>query len=280
VELDPTYAPAWCGLADVHSRQAQSFMVPAEEGYAKARREAERALSLDQSQAGAHAALGWIKRSYDWDWRGAEDSFRRALEIEPGHASASRGLGLLAFTEGRLDEAVALARRAAELDPLSPAPPFNLGVYAYYAGRYDEAHDSFKKVLDLNPDAPNAHSLLGRIHLAQSRPAEALAEMEQEKDPFRKLFGQALVYHSLGRKQEADAAVARLIGEYHAVAAFPIAELHAFRGEADRAFHWLDRAYRQRDAGLAEIKGDPLLKGLEYDPRHAALLKRMRLPES
>jgi TolB-like protein/Flp pilus assembly protein TadD len=278
IELDPAYAPAWSGLANVHSRRALSFHLPVAEAYGKARREAERALALDPNQAEAHAAMGWIKRSYDWDWSGADASFRRALELEPGNSTAVRGAGLLAFTQGRLDEAVGLARRAAELDPLNPGVHFNLGVYAYYAGRHGDAFASFERVLELNPDAPNTRSFLGRVYLAQSRPAEALAEMEKETDPFRRVFGQALAYHSLGRKQEADAALARLIEEYQTVAAFPIAEAQAFLGKTDQAFRWLERAYRQRDAGLTEIKGDPLLESVERDPRYVTLLKRMRLP--
>jgi TolB-like protein/Flp pilus assembly protein TadD len=278
IELDPAYAAAWSGLANVHSREAQAFFVPAEEGYKRARQEAEKALSLDGSQAEAHAALGWIERSYDWDWSAAETSFRRALELEPGNSTAVRGAGLVAFTQGKLGEAEGLARRAAELDPLSPGPHFNLGVYAYYGGRYPEAITSFSKALELNPDAPNAHAFLGRVHLAQSRAEEALAEMAQEKDAFRRLFGQALAYNSAGRRQDADSALARLVGEYQAVAAFPIAEIHAARGDTDEAFRWLERAYRQRDGGLCEMKGDPLLRSLEGDPRYAAFLVKMRLP--
>jgi hypothetical protein len=91
------------------------------------------------------------------------------------------------------------------------------------------------------------------------------------------LYGLALAYHALGRKKESDAALAELIGKYHADWAFQIAEVYAFRGEADRAFEWLERAYAQRDGGFIGMKGDPLLKSLERDRRYAAFLKKMRL---
>ena len=105
-----------------------------------------------------------------------------------------------------------------------------------------------------------------------------LAEMEREPEPVYRLQGQALAYHALGRKKEADAALAELIAKYQADGAFQIAEVYAVRGEADRAFEWLERAYAQRDVGLTSMKGDPLLKSLERDPRYVAFLKKMRLP--
>jgi hypothetical protein len=86
------------------------------------------------------------------------------------------------------------------------------------------------------------------------------------------------VYHALGREKESDAALAELVSKYHAEGAFQIAEVYAFRGESDKAFEWLERAYAQRDSGLAELKGDPLVKSLEHDPRYAAFLNKMRLP--
>ncbi len=125
---------------------------------------------------------------------------------------------------------------------------------------------------------PWSHLRLGINFLAKSRPQEALAEIERETHPLFRLQGQAFVYHVLGRKQEADAALAELVAKGHATGSFQIAEVYAFRGEVDQAFRWLDKAYAQRDAALPSVKGDPLLKNLESDPRYTAFLKRMRLP--
>jgi len=120
--------------------------------------------------------------------------------------------------------------------------------------------------------------LLGLIYLAQAHPQEALAEMEREPELLWRLQGLALAYHALGQERESDAALAEFIAKFQAEAAFQIAEVYAFRGEADRAFEWLERAYAQRDGGLTQIKGDPLLKNLERDPRYTAFLRTMRLP--
>ena len=154
-----------------------------------------------------------------------------------------------------------------------------LGEHAYRAGRLEEAVAALKKALDLNPQRPFSHFFLGTINLAQAHPQEALAEIEREPEPDWRLQGLALAYHALGRKKESDAALAELIAKYQAGAAFQIAEAYAFREETDRAFEWLDRAYAQRDGGLPQwVKGDPLLKSIERDPRYAALLKKLRLP--
>ena len=278
IKLDPGYAQAWVGLAEARSRQADGGYLPAKDGYGKAREAAERALALDANQAEAHAAMGWIKTSYDWDWAGADASYQRALALEPGNARVVRRAAGLADTLGRFEEALAQYRRAAELDPLSVPTHSNLGLAAYRAGRLEEAVAAFKKALELNPEYPGLHTSLGQVYLVQAHPQEALAEMERETEPAWHLQGLALAYHALGRKKESDAALAEYVAKYHADWAFQIAEMYAFRGEADRAFDWLERAYAQRDPGLTGVKGDPLLKSLQRDPRYSALLKKMRLP--
>jgi eukaryotic-like serine/threonine-protein kinase len=278
IKLDSGYAPAWAGLARARSVQADRGYLHAEEGYRKAREAAERALALDPNSAEAHAAMGWIKRSHDWDWAGADASYQRALALEPGNATVVRGAAVLAATLGRLEEAMVLDRRSIELDPLSPANIANLGNHASFAGRLEEAAGAYKKALELSPEYPVAHTYLGRIYLAQAHPQDALAEMEREKDPAWRLQGLALAYHAMGRNKEADAALKEFIDKYHADAAFQVAEVYAFRGDSDRAFEWLERAYAQRDTGCAEMKRDPMLKSLEHDPRYKAFLEKMRLP--
>jgi tetratricopeptide (TPR) repeat protein len=153
-----------------------------------------------------------------------------------------------------------------------------MGLHAYYAGRLDDAVVALKKALQLSPESAGTHALVGRVYLAQGHPQEALAEMEWEPEPVFRLQGLELAYYALDRKKESDTALAEYVAKYHAEGAFQIAEVYAFRGEADRAFEWLERACTQRDSGLAEMKGDPLLKNIERDPRYAAFLKKMKLP--
>ena len=103
--------------------------------------------------------------------------------------------------------------------------------------------------------------------------------MQQEKEEIWRLSGLPLVYHALGRRSESDAALAVLKSKYGGEMAYQIAEVHAFRGEADLAFEWLERAYDQRDGGASQIKGDRLFHPLIDDPRYKAFLKKMKLPE-
>jgi eukaryotic-like serine/threonine-protein kinase len=277
LQIDPRYALAWVGLADVHSAQADLGAAPVDAAYAKARDEVDKALSLEPDLAAAHAALGWIRVSHDWDWAGADSAYKRALELEPGNASVIRRAAALAGTLGRIDEAISLDKRGITLDPLSVSAESNLGMHELYAGRLDEAAAAFRKALELNPDFGSAHAFLGRVELRLGHAAAALQEMEREKDPFWRLYGLALAYHAMGERAEADSALRELVEKDQNDAAFQIAEVCAARGEVDKAFAWLDRAYVQRDGGFNEMKGDPLLGSLERDPRYAALLKKLHL---
>jgi tetratricopeptide (TPR) repeat protein len=120
---------------------------------------------------------------------------------------------------------------------------------------------------------------LAEIYVKQGRSQDALAEIEQMRtgSPFS-LQEYAIAYHALGREKESEAALQELITKYQTIAAFQIAEVYAFRNQPDKAFEWLDRAYAQRDGGVALTKTSPLMKSLHNDPRYAALLKKLNLP--
>ena len=130
----------------------------------------------------------------------------------------------------------------------------------------------------MNPKLEGAHAKLGAILLAQGQAQAALAEMDAELGDWEKLTGQALVYHALGRAHDSDAALSRLMATHAEDSPYQIAQIHAYRGEVDQAFGWLDRSYLLRDPGLNQLKLDPLLKDLRTDPRYLDLLRKMRLP--
>jgi TolB-like protein/DNA-binding winged helix-turn-helix (wHTH) protein len=277
INLDPNYAPAWAALSSARSFQAGAFPGSLGERYGRAREAAERALALDPFLAEGYAALGSVKRDFDWDWAGADACYQRALALEPENVEVLQGAALLAATLNRYDEALRLGRRAVELDPLQASAHVYLAVHAYKAGRLGDAVAAARKALELNPTYPWPHEILWDVYLAQSRPQDALAEAEREPDPGWRLQGLALAYHALGRERESDRALAELIAEYAGSAAIQIAEVYAFRGEADQAFQWLERAYSQRDPGLILLKGDSYFRNVERDPRYSAFLKKMRL---
>jgi tetratricopeptide (TPR) repeat protein len=173
-----------------------------EEGVRKAREAIDRALVLQPDLVQAHTALAYIKMTHDWDWAGAEASFRRARELEPGNAIAIGGAGLLAWVLGRLDEAIVLHQQALEMDPLNPNLYHNYGLVLNCAGRREEASATLKKALELFPDMAGTHGMLGRVYLMQSNARGALAETEKEKHPVYRLWTLALAYHALERKKE------------------------------------------------------------------------------
>jgi tetratricopeptide (TPR) repeat protein len=173
-----------------------------------------------------------------------------------------------------------MTHRAIALDPLSPLVYNNLGLQTYYAGQYDESNTALKKALELNPELLEVRVYLARVYLLQSRAVEALAEITKEKNPLWQIYGYALAYHAAGKKKEADAALAELKTKFQDHAAFQIAQVHAYRGETEEAFEWLERAYSHRESDVTYVKGDQLLKSLQKDPRYALFMKKMRLPES
>jgi tetratricopeptide (TPR) repeat protein len=179
---------------------------------------------------------------------------------------------------GNLVEAVKLGEQAVALDPLDTIPRLQLGYRLYVASRYDEAQVELQKALELNPQAAFVHFVLCKVLIAEAKPLQALAEIEKEPSEWGKLTGQVLAYHALGRGQDSNAALAELIAKHDTDSAYQIAEVYAFRGESAKSLGWLQRAYNQRDAGLPEIKTDPLLKNLRHDSRYTELLQKMHMP--
>jgi serine/threonine protein kinase/tetratricopeptide (TPR) repeat protein len=279
LELEPGFALAWADLGRAYATEADRAWVPVAEGYERARETVERALSLEPDLAEGHEAIGWIRTGYDWDWRGAEASYRRALELAPGNARVLRGAGALAYCLGRVEEGIEFCRMAVEQDPLSVAAHGNLGMGLRAAGRLEEAERAFRKVLELSPQAVLSSSNLSLTLLAQGRAEEALAVAAQEPVEAMRLCALGIIYDAQGRGAEADGALRELIERHAEEGAAQIAEVHAARGEIDSAFEWLERAYAQRDGGIIDIKSLLSYRSLHGDPRWAVFLKKMGFEE-
>jgi len=216
---------------------------------------------------------------HDWDWRGAEASCRRALELASGNAVVLDRAGTLALCLGRLDEAIGIKRRALAQDPLSARTYYHLGNALDATGRLAEAEAAFRKALELSPQIAATRATLSLNVLAQGRGEEALAEALREPDEGFSLYATAIIHHVAGRRAESDAALQELIAKYEMDSAYQVAEVYAARGEADLAFDWLDRAYVQRDPGLSAMKVQPLFRSLHTDPRWDVFLCKMGLAD-
>jgi TolB-like protein len=276
--LDPSFAEAWTALGNAYS---SAFAVSGRYGYDSARSEAmnalQRSLALNPDLAGTHAELARVYFSMDWNTAAAQVELKRALALDPKNATALWLTGYIANSEGRFDEALAIHNKVRENDPLRVDTYRQLGNAYYRAGRLAEGAALFADAVKRLPAATTIHYRLGLVLLAQHRPQEALSEFTLEQDPDFHLLGPPLALDKLGRKPEADKILARALTDTTVInsAAYQVALIYAARGDADGAFQWLERAYRQRDAGMLWMKYDPLLQPLSRDARFKSLLAEM-----
>jgi len=277
VGVDPEHALAWASLSWADTMRGISGMSELHEAIARSRAAAGRSLALRPDLAEAHLALGSIQLWYDFDWKGAEASFGRALEVAPGNAVVLRDAGLFAFTLGKLDESLARCQRAVELDPLNAVAYSYVGRIHASLGRFDESEAAFRRALELSPDFSAGHLLLALTHAAKGRLDEALAEVKLEKQEGYRLQGLAIIHHARGERAESDAAIARLEAGFAESWSWQIATAYAARHEADAAFEWLENCYVSRDSGLAFLLSARYFRWLQSDPRWVPFLRRIGL---
>jgi TolB-like protein/Tfp pilus assembly protein PilF len=276
---DPTSVDAAAGLAWAYDAQGEWGVKPPAEAFEQARRAAAVALKLDPRNALGHFVLGRIHVVYDWDWAAAKREFEHVAVLAPGKGDALDSEALLSLAIGRWDEALNQLNTALSQDPMDPPSLFILAEIQMRRGNLTEAEAAIRRALDIRPTQAYAHVILGLVMLAKGDPDAALLAMQKETTEDGQQGGLAVVYYALGKKAESDAALAGLIKKYVDSGALGIAEVYSFRGQVEEALHWLERAYVQKDSGLYAIKGDPLLKNLEADPRYKAFLKKMNLPQ-
>jgi adenylate cyclase len=279
LELDPTYAAAYAGLASAQNAVADFASSPEllAQGKRLALESAERAIALAPDLADGYAVRGTIRYRHYWDWQAAEQDYRRALALDPHKTEALTGYALALHNIGRVDEMLALIRRATDADPLSMLAWVLQGAALRKAGRHAESRAALTRALEINPDASFARVLLGELDLDLGQPQAALEHYRRAGTGHRQ-YGVAMAEHSLGHAAESQAALDELTTNYAAGFAFQIAQVHAWRGETDTAFEWLDRAYALHDSGLLRICRDPRLKSLVDDLRYDAMLRKLNYP--
>jgi tetratricopeptide (TPR) repeat protein len=280
LKLDPTFAPAWAALANALGSQYSLYgtvplAVAREEAFAAARR----ALALDPGLPLAHVAMGRLLYQLDWNWDAADKEFEKAISLQPGSAEPYRLAGYLATTRGHFDAALRLFRRAVSADPLQPWNYVATGYVAYRTGDLAKAEALYAKALELAPAVDKWHYVLGSSLLVRGQAAAALTEMQAEANDGFRQCGLALALDALGRKREADRALAVAEQTYGAQKTYLIALIYAARHQPKQAFFWLERGVQQHDGDMLFIKGDPLLSELVSDPRYQHIMQKMRLPD-
>jgi TolB-like protein/Flp pilus assembly protein TadD len=278
--LDPTFAPAAIGLARAESFIGAEGWLPTRTAFERAREAVQLAQRLAPKSPAPHVWMAGIHTLFDWDWAGADRELQQAFALGPRDTDGAQIACQLAAARGLWDEARQLAIEAVELDPLSPNANMFLGWNVYlHTGQLPEAEQSFRRGLQIAPKWGSGQYFLGEALMLQGHHEEALAEFRKETLDDGQLEGTAMAHFAAGRKAESDAALAEAIRHNGTSWPSEIARVYAFRGEKERAFEWLARAYEARDEDLYTIKGDPLFSNLEGDPRYKAFLKKMNLPE-
>jgi TolB-like protein/Flp pilus assembly protein TadD len=280
IAADPEYALAYSGLADCHSLLGVWGAGPASETHRLAQAAARQAVERADAPAEAHTSAGMVRWIYDWDWDGAEAEFRRAIDLNPGYATAHQWRAYALASRGRFDEAIASAERAQALDPLSLSLMTDLGEIHMWAGDYDRAIGYIREALELEPNFALAHNMLGMTYLKQGRPQDAVPELEraaQLEDRPRMLTTLGYGYGAAGRTEDALRIRTRLeeLSKTRYISPFSLAVVDTGMGRVDSALDQLERGYDEHSDTMAILRTYPLFQSLRSDPRYTHLVRRV-----
>ena len=277
---DPTYAPAYAGIADSYVLLGYYAYLAPREAYARARAAATRALEVDDGLAEAHVSLGGVYE-YEWRWVEAEAEYRRALELNPNYPTAHQWYANHLIALARRDEAQGEILRARDLDPLSLIIQVNVANIFLLSRDYDRTIQECQKALEMDVNFVTARWVLGRAYELRGQFPRAIEEFQRglalEGDSTLLRASLARAYAASGSHTRAMALLEELekTRERRYVSALDLAGVHAALGHADRAFGWLERAVTDRANLLAYINVDPAYDGLRTDPRFAGVLRQI-----
>lgn len=280
----PAFAAAYAGLAGSYSLLGSNTLPP-EVARKKARAAVSKALELDPTSAEGHAELGLIEFYYDWNWKQAEQEFRRAIELNPSYATTHQWYSHYLRAMGRLPEALEEAKRAQQSDPLSLSINTTLAARYRDLRQYDQAIEVLGRTLELDPNFAHGHELLASVFEQQGNLRAAIGEwqkaIELAKDNPTPLAHLGRAYALSGRQDEARKIVERLkrTSEQHYVPDWDMAVLLASMGDASSAFRCLEKSYAKRESQMPFLKVDYRMDPLRADPRFQNLLRRVGLPQ-
>jgi serine/threonine-protein kinase len=283
IREDPEYALAYTGLADSFALLLDYRSVPVKEWHEKAKANARKALSLDDTLAEAHTSLAWSLFIYDWDWDGAVHEFRRAIELDPTYATAHQWHAFSLASRGRLEEALLEGHVALELDPASVSIRRTLGWLYYYARRYDQAKYHLARAIEMNPDAEETYRVLGLALAGQGDLVEAQRVLREAitlrgAGPYAIAtlgYVLALAGDRQGALEHLRDLEQRARSGYVSSVAF--ATLFIGLGDIERALDWTERAREERRGWVAYLKINPIFDPLRESPRFRALIEKMKL---
>ncbi len=280
--LDPGNAAAQAALAtaifQVYVLDVTATAAEMADLQRRAMAAAEKAVAMAPNLVDGHRARAFLRLA-SFDWAGSRADLDRALALSPNDPRTLGVYGQLLATLGKVTEGIALLVRAGELDPLS-GPSWDLLCHLYLAsGQLPLARRACDRAIEITPDHPWPRLRRLEIDLLEGQPEAALSAARRiAADPGVRLVGIALTENDLGHVAESEQALGELTSSWAHGFQYQIAQVHAWRGDADRAFEWLERAWRERDPAITWLKFDPLLRRIRGDRRYAALLRRANLP--
>jgi tetratricopeptide (TPR) repeat protein len=283
VQLDPSFALAWAGLAQAHVWDCNYGTQGGQKGFnahlTAARESVERALAIESDLPEALYPRAMIETNFDYNWKGAAETSRRALALAPQDPALLMEAGNLAQVRGEIAQGIDFFRRAVALDPVNAQARAFLANGLSNSGKQEEARAEYARVIELNPSAPNSHAAIGLTYVSEGKFEEAAVVAQKDAAEWARLLTVSCARWGQKQIPESDAALADLIAKFGDTAAYQIAEVYSYRNDKDHAFEWLQRARRQRDAGLAGLRSDILLPNLHEDPRWDGLLRSMGLAD-
>ena len=278
IRLDPRYPKAHAALAWAYCRIGFFNAAKGRPAFVEARAAAERALAANPNLSLARSALAYVHMNLDWNLPAAEAELDRAERVAPRDATMVNTLANLRSYQRRREDACRLRREAVALDPLNVIIQVNLASDLFALRRLDEAEAVVRRALEVQPNAAQVHAQLSRIYLEKKQAEAAVAEAKLESASMYRLMALAEAETARGDSAAADQALQDLIREHAEDNPWRVAVVYAFRGDADNAFEWLERAYAARDPRVINTASNPELERLHSDPRFAAFCQRAGLP--
>lgn len=278
IRIDPDYALAYAERAEAWTWVGDLSPEEQKEAWATAAKDAQRAVAIRPNLAEAYAALGWVRFFAEWRFEAGVEALKRANELSPSNATVNDLLSRVVVYLRNFDEAEKLARQAIELDPLNYQPRASLARVLWVQGKFDETEASARKAAELQPTASSSHRWQVFVAVSRGDGDAALREAQMEPDDGYRRFELALAHFTRRDHRAADAALAELIAKDGDRLGYQVAQVYAHRGEADKAFEWLQISLDNRDTGLQSLLVDPFMRGLHQDPRYAAVVAKVGLP--
>ena len=279
LEIDPEYAPAWLGLSWAYEYQGSGSGLTYDQRATLARETAERALAIDDNLALAWSTMSFLKKKYDWDWKGAKAAADKALQLEPNNVDVLLGTSSVVFGLGQLDISIELLERAVALDPLRLVPLVSLGFRYMLGGRYEEAIEKYQRVQLLFPEDDFAALGIAETYLRWGKPERALAEVDKQPWNWAQTNLKAEILFNLGKEKESLALTSEILKTPIHENPYLKAEIYTWRGEYDSAFEALDAAFDQHYSRLSNFLFYDGFDRLEGDPRYPVFLEKLGLLE-